>query len=207
MGALVATVVLGAPAAFAQQATEITVIQNESSFSPKTVTLMLGQPVVLNLQNQGKADHNMVSDLPLSSVKYQRADNSASDLHRYEANNIFDLDAKSGHTSVVVFTPSKAGTFEFHSDENEDQALGMNGSFVVQTAGGGASVTAPAASTATAPAATAGSPSTSSTVARDGQNLAGQPSATQAVFTAIWGGAAAQRWVQEHDAELTRLGR
>jgi len=40
--------------------------------------------------------------------------------------------------------------------------------------------------------------------ARDGQSLATQSAATQAMFQAVWGNGAAARWVQEHEAELAR---
>ncbi|GAC1325459.1 MAG: hypothetical protein NVSMB2_24050 [Chloroflexota bacterium] len=50
-------------------------------------------------------------------------------------------------------------------------------------------------------------PSTGSLKARDSQSLAGQSAATQAMFAAVWGDTAAQRWVQEHESELSRMGR
>jgi quercetin dioxygenase-like cupin family protein len=43
-------------------------------------------------------------------------------------------------------------------------------------------------------------------VARDGQSLATQCAATQMLFQAVHGEQAATRWVQEHNAELARLG-
>jgi Cupredoxin-like domain len=90
------------------------VILTESQFNPKTITLTVGQPVLLNVQNQGKADHNLSSnDLPISNVKYLKADNSSSDFQRYVASNVLNADALSGHTSMVIFTPTKAGTFSF----------------------------------------------------------------------------------------------
>jgi hypothetical protein len=49
-----------------------------------------------------------------------RADIDPADLARYEATSVLDIDAKSGHTSVVTFTPTKAATFEFHSDEGDE---------------------------------------------------------------------------------------
>ena len=69
----------------------------------------------------------------------------------------------------------------------------MVGSFVVVGAGGQA-----------APAPVAAAPATGSSVARDGQSLAGQPAATQAMFKAVWGDRAAQEWAQEHNAALPR---
>src|SRR5919202_6126523 len=118
----------------AQETQNITVILTEYQFNPKTITLTVGQPVLLNVQNQGKADHNLSSDdLPISNVKYEKADNSSSDLHRYEATNVLNADALAGHTSVVTFTPTKAGTFGFFSEDEE--SLGMMGNFVVVAPG------------------------------------------------------------------------
>ena len=196
--ALLATVVLGGTTALAQQAPQVTVILKETSYTPSTVTLTVGQPVQLTVQNLGLADHNLSSrdepdSIPVSNVTYQKADNDPRQLRSYEVNNILDTDAFSGHTSVVTFTPTKVGTFKFVSGEGDDEKDGMVGSFVVVAAGA-----QPATAAAAAPAAAA--PSGGSTVARDGQTLAGQSSATQAMFTAVWGASAAQQWVKEHDA-------
>ena len=50
-------------------------------------------------------------------------------------------------------------------------------------------------------------PSAGGQVARDGQSLATQTAATQALFMAVWGSSAPTEWVKEHEAELTRSGR
>ena len=190
----------GVSPSLAQQQTQVlTVVLTELQFNPKTITLTVGQPVQLNIQNSGKADHNLSSrdepdSIPISNVTYQKADNDPRQLRSYEVNNILDTDAFSGHTSVVTFTPTRVGTFKFVSGEGDDEKNGMVGSFVVVAAGA-----QPASAPAAAPAAAA-APSGGSTVARDGQTLAGQSSATQAMFTAVWGASAAQQWVKEHDA-------
>jgi len=182
---------------FAQEPQNITVILSESQFDPKTITLTVGQPVLLNVQNQGKADHNLSSnDLPISNVKYVKADNSSSDLERYVATNVLNADALSGHTSMVIFTPTKAGTFGFFSEGEEE--LGMVGNFVVLNPGQAAP---PPAAGAAAPAPP---PAPGASVAMDGQSLATQSAATQAMFTSVWGDRAAQEWVQEHNAALSR---
>ncbi len=194
--ALLATVVLSATTALAQQAPPVTVILKETSFTPSTLTLTVGQPVQLTVQNLGLADHNLSSrdepdSIPVSNVTYQKADNDPRQLRSYEVNNILDTDAFSGHTSVVTFTPTKVGTFKFVSGEADDEKNGMVGSFVVVAAGA-----QPATALAAAPAA----PSSGSSVARDGQTLSSQSAATQAMFTSVWGANAGRRWVQEHDA-------
>ncbi len=43
--------------------------------------------------------------------------------------------------------------------------------------------------------------------ARDGKSLATESFATQAMFIAVWGDRAAARWVEEHEAALSRAGR
>src|SRR5690349_16334809 len=41
--------------------------------------------------------------------------------------------------------------------------------------------------------------------ASDGRALSGEPSVTQALFASVWGARAAQRWIEEHNAELAGL--
>src|SRR2546427_1356076 len=157
----------GVSPALAQQQTQVvTVVLTELQFNPKTITLSVGQPVQLNIQNSGKADHNLASrdepdSIPISKVTYQKADNDPRQLSSYEANNILDTDANSGHTSVVTFTPTKVGTFRFISNAGDDEMNGMVGTFVVL----GPGRQPPAAQ---APAAAASSPGAG--VARDGQS-------------------------------------
>jgi hypothetical protein len=42
--------------------------------------------------------------------------------------------------------------------------------------------------------------------ASDGQSLDGQSASTQTLFHAVWGDQAPARWIEEHNAELARLG-
>jgi plastocyanin len=179
---IAAALALSVSPAFAQEPQTITVVLTEFKFTPDTITLTAGRPVQLNIQNQGKADHNLSSDdLPLMNINYAKADNSTQDLSRYVSTNVLNADALSGHTSVVTFTPTTPGTFGFFSEDEE--SLGMVGKFVVVGSGG----QAPPA----APSTPAAAPSSSATVANDGQSLASQPASTQAMFTAVWGDRAA----------------
>jgi plastocyanin len=153
IAALLALNTLGVPVVSAQETQNITVGLTEYQFTPKTITLTVGQPVQLNVQNQGKADHNLSSDdLAISDVKYLKADNSSSDLQRYQATNVLNADALSGHTSVVTFTPTRAGTFGFFSEDEE--SLGMVGTFVVVAPGAQAAAAPPATAPARAAAPT-----------------------------------------------------
>ena len=165
----VLTAVISVSPALAQQQTQtLTVVLTELQFNPKTITLTVGQPVQLNIQNKGLPDHNLASrdepdSIPISNITYQKADNDPRQLRMYEADNILDTDVNSGHTSVVMFTPTKVGTFRFISNAGDDEINGMIGNFVVASLGGQASPAAPVA------AAPAPAPATGSSVARDGQ--------------------------------------
>jgi plastocyanin len=186
------TLALGVAPASAQEPRTITIVLTEFRFSPDSLTLTAGQPVQLNIQNQGKADHNLSSDdLPLMNINYVKADNSTQDLSRYVSTNVLNADALSGHTSVVTFTPTTAGTFGFFSEDEE--SLGMIGKCTVLAPG--AQAPAPAHSTSAAPA-------SATTTARDDQSLSTQSAATQAMFAEVWGDRAAQEWTQEHNASL-----
>src|SRR5438270_8911913 len=128
-GLLAGNAFVGSPASAQQEMPNITVGLTEFQFSPKTITLTVGQEIQLNIQNQGKQDHSLLSNIPLSQVHYINADNTTQELSSYEATKVLNADALSGHTSVVQFTPSKTGTFEFFSEDEED--LGLIGNFMV----------------------------------------------------------------------------
>ncbi len=123
----------------AQQQQEVTLTATDSAITPRTVTLRVGQPVQLTIRNTGREDHNLKSDVPLSNANYIKADNDPANIARYIAQNILDVDYKVGNTSTVVFTPTRAGAFEFFSDEQpDDRAAGMVGTFQVSAGAQGA---------------------------------------------------------------------
>src|SRR5262249_53777383 len=157
---MVALSMLGGSAVSAQETRTITVVLTEYQFTPNSITLPIGQPVQLNIQNQGGRDHSLLSDIPIAQVHYTKADNTPGEIQSYEAHNVLNADAGSGHTSVVTFTPTRAGTFEFFSEDEEE--LGMVGNFVVVSPGG--------QTAAPAPAPVAGQASNPN-LARDGQSL------------------------------------
>src|SRR6266851_5029927 len=164
VAAMLAISLLSFRPALAQQTQTVTVVLTELQFDPKTITLTVGQPVQLIIQDKGLADHNLASrdeadSIPVSNVTYQKADNDPRQLALYETASILDTDVNSGHTSVVTFTPTKIGTFRFISNAGDDEINGMVGSFVVMGSGG-----------QVAPAPAAAALATAVSVARDGQS-------------------------------------
>jgi uncharacterized cupredoxin-like copper-binding protein len=135
--ALVVTLMVPLSTALAQQQQQpVSLTATDAAITPKTVTLTVGQPVQLTIRNTGRQDHNLVSDIPISNVNYIKADNDPAKLADYTARNVLDIDYKVDNTSTMMFTPTRTGSFEFHSEEQPgDQAAGMVGSFEVRAAG------------------------------------------------------------------------
>ena len=119
------------PAAAPNAARDVRVLASEFAFSPSTIELKAGQQVTVTFVNNGKVDHDMKSDLPISGLKYSKADNDADEQTENAARNVFDVDFSAGDTSVVTFTPTTAGTYQFFCDEPGHREAGMVGTFVV----------------------------------------------------------------------------
>ena len=88
----------------------ITVRMTEFKFEPATFTATAGQPVRLNLQNEGTVVHDfMIKDLNVHSPKVQP-----------------------GKSMPFEFTPARAGTFEIMCEEPGHEPGGMKGTITVQ---------------------------------------------------------------------------
>jgi len=130
--AAIALAVLTPLSALAAAPQQITMHADEFSFTPNTVTLTVGQPVQLTIVNDGKLDHDLKSDIPISNLSYQKASNPADEQKDNAAKGILDVDYDKGVTAQVTFTPTKAGTYEFHCDIPGHTEAGMKGTFVVK---------------------------------------------------------------------------
>jgi uncharacterized cupredoxin-like copper-binding protein len=104
---------------------------SEFAFSPATVTVKAGQPVQLNLQNGGALDHDFKSDLPISKLVYQEADNAPDEQKENSDKGLMDVDFDKGKTARVTFTPTKPGTYPFYCDVQGHREAGMQGTIVV----------------------------------------------------------------------------
>jgi len=109
----------------------ITVTAVSYKFTPTTVSLKVGREVTLFVTNDSTDDHDIKSDIPISGLHYDHADNVPSEIEDNSKGNVFDVDFSAGGYAQVSFTPTKAGTYEFHCDEEGHKDKGMVGSFVV----------------------------------------------------------------------------
>jgi uncharacterized cupredoxin-like copper-binding protein len=132
---LLAAILLGAVVAGGCQQSGpqlVSLKASEFAFTPSRVTLKVGQPVQLTVQNGGVVDHDLKTDLPLSNLTYQQADNSLDEQQENITNGVLDLDYGAGHTGQVTFVPTKAGTYTFSCDVAGHREAGMQGTFIVQ---------------------------------------------------------------------------
>jgi len=120
-----------APPRQAQLTSAVRVLADEFMFMPSSIQLTAGHPVTVTFVNNGKVDHDMKSDIPISGLKYTKADNDPDEQAENAGKNVFDVDFNAGDTSVVTFTPTTAGTYSFWCDEPGHKAAGMTGEFVV----------------------------------------------------------------------------
>jgi len=97
------------PAPAASDAAVATVVLDEYSFAPETLTLKKDVAVTISVSNQGSVTHNYV--VPGLGVSVEVAP---------------------GKTESTTITPATAGTFELDCTIAGHSALGMHGSVVVE---------------------------------------------------------------------------
>jgi uncharacterized cupredoxin-like copper-binding protein len=103
----------------------------EFSFTPGSVTVKVGQPVQLTIENVGTVDHDLKSDIPLADLTYQQADNPPDEQQEASEEGTLDIDFNVGHSAQVTFVPTQPGTYAFFCDLPGHRESGMEGTFVV----------------------------------------------------------------------------
>ncbi len=111
LGAAVVVVVLATGFVHAgASAQKVTLVAKEFSYTPNKVTVKVGQPVQLVLDNKGVIEHDFVID-------------------RFKVKMGI---VQPGKTGTVTFTPSAKGTFPFYCSVPGHKEAGMTGTLVVQ---------------------------------------------------------------------------
>ena len=91
-------------------AQQVTVKMSEMKFDPSTITVSVGKPVKLTVQNVGTVQHILA-------------------IKGYE---MVTLVADAGASASTVFTPDKTGTFDIVCTEPGHEEAGMKGQLIVQ---------------------------------------------------------------------------
>ncbi len=91
-------------------AQKVTVVAKEFSYTPNKITVKIGQPVQLLLDNKGVIEHDWVVD-------------------RFKVKTGL---VQPGKSATATFTPTAKGTFEFYCSVPGHKEAGMKGTLVVQ---------------------------------------------------------------------------
>ena len=130
---VVLTVVLaGCASTPPQAAREITVEASDFAYQPASITVPMGEPITITLNNVGAVEHDFVVEkMDVTDVHASDTGPAAHHMGGQEADYDLHFFAKAGDTSTLQFTALEPGTYEiFCSVEGHKQA-GMIASLVV----------------------------------------------------------------------------
>lgn len=108
--AVVAVLLAGVALQAGAPAQKVTVVAKEFAYTPDKVTVKVGRPVQLVLENKGVIEHDFVVD-------------------RFKVKMGV---IQPGKTGTVTFTPNAKGTFDFYCSVPGHKEAGMKGTLVVQ---------------------------------------------------------------------------
>jgi uncharacterized cupredoxin-like copper-binding protein len=112
---LAAVLVLTACAGAASTA-EVVITANANGFSPATVELAAGKPVMLTLNNASSAEHQLaIKEIPLVTTGGGMSGMSGDMAGMSEEMNDYQIHivAPAGGTTTLELTPAKSGEYEF----------------------------------------------------------------------------------------------
>jgi uncharacterized cupredoxin-like copper-binding protein len=115
-----------------QPATEITVELTDFSYSPSSITIPAGEPVVLTINNTGLVEHDFVVEK--INVTDVSAQDSGSGHHMHGTDSsTYDLHASTGagQTNVLQFTALEPGTYKIFCSVGGHIEAGMTAELVV----------------------------------------------------------------------------
>ena len=111
----------------------LAVAAKEFAFAPAALTVKAGQPVTINLQNQGAVEH----DWSVREIEITGEAKSSGDAHSGHMMGVMrnqpklHLVAAIGGKSTLTFTPSTPGTYEFYCTVAGHKDAGMVGTLMV----------------------------------------------------------------------------
>src|SRR5687767_8327090 len=99
---LVLTIMLTGCAQAPELSTEITVEATDFAYTPATITVLVGEPVMLTLQNTGRAEHDFIVD-QINVTDVEASDTGPAAHHQigHEADYDLHFFAKAGETETL----------------------------------------------------------------------------------------------------------
>ena len=131
---LMAVFLLVACGGNASPKTEITLELTDFAYTPLSVTIPAGQPVVITLENTGLVEHDFVIERISASVEAMQ--DSGSEMHHTQGEaSDFDVhaSAQAGESTVLELTVSEPGTYQFFCSVEGHKEAGMIGELIVVT--------------------------------------------------------------------------
>ena len=129
---LVFAVLLTSCGGDAKPTTELTLDATDFAYSPLSITVPAGEPVLLTLKNSGNLEHDFVIEkIDVKTDVIQDSGSDAHHAHGAEANYDLHFSAQVGETSVIQFTVSEPGTYQFFCSVAGHKEAGMIGELIV----------------------------------------------------------------------------
>jgi uncharacterized cupredoxin-like copper-binding protein len=131
---LVFAVLLTSCGGDAKPTTELTLDATDFAYSPLSITVPAGEPVLLTLKNLGSLEHDFVIEkIDVKTDVIQDSGSDAHHAHGAEANYDLHFSAQVGEASVIQFTVSEPGTYQFFCSVAGHKEAGMIGELIVVT--------------------------------------------------------------------------
>lgn len=129
-----AVLLVGCASTPSQAGTEIAVEATDFAYTPATITVPAGEPVMLTLENTGKIEHDFIVD-KINVTGVEASDTGPAMHHQMGDAPEYDLHffAKAGETETLQFTALEPGTYEIFCSVEGHKEAGMIGKLVVTT--------------------------------------------------------------------------
>ena len=121
---VLAVLLVGCASTPPQAAAEITVEASDFAYQPASITVPVGEPVTITLNNIGNIEHDFVVE-KINVTDVQASDSGPAAHHMGEHQADYDLHffARAGDTETLQFTALEPGTYEvFCSIEGHKEA-------------------------------------------------------------------------------------
>ena len=113
-------------------ATDITVKATDFAYSPSSVTVPVGKPVTITLENDGAVEHDFVVDkISVKDVEASETGVAAHHQMGHEASYDLHFYAKDGDSATLEFTALEPGTYKIYCTIEGHEAAGMIGKLIV----------------------------------------------------------------------------
>ena len=129
---VLAILLVGCASAPAQATTEIAVEASDFTYQPSSITIPVGEPVTVTLNNVGAVEHDFVVE-KISVTNVEASDTGPAAHHQGGHQPDYDLHffARAGDTATLHFTPLEPGTYEVFCSLEGHKEAGMIATLVV----------------------------------------------------------------------------